>query len=142
LSVEDFPSTPFALEALPDSFRFDRRVEAFGINCGVKVSNGVFRTSDAPHRSRFRPEYWASNHTVPDLTFDTLAVNPLASADAMIIALSNWSEAQWSDEALDKRASDDNWSKEMRDEASLGSNEFRSEFARKSSVASSLLSYE
>jgi hypothetical protein len=130
LSVEDFPSTPFALEALPDSFRFDRRVEAFGINCGVKVSNGVFSTSDAPHRSRFRPEYWASNHAVPDLTFGTLAVNPLASADAMIIALSSWSEAQWSDEALDKRASDDNWSKEMRDEASLGSNEFRSEFAR------------
>jgi Helicase conserved C-terminal domain len=130
LHVEHFKSTPFALEALPDSFRFDRRVDAFGINCGVKLANGVFATSDAPHRARFRPEYWASSQTVPDLKFDTLAMNPLPSADAMIAALGDWSGFQWSNEALDKRASDENWSPEMRDEASLGSNEFQSEFAR------------
>jgi hypothetical protein len=130
LSVNNFLSAPFALEALPDSFRFDRKVDAFGINCGAMLANGVFSTSDAPHRARFRPEYWASNQSTPDLTFDTLAANPLSSADGMIAALREWSEAQWSKQALDKRASEEGWSTEMSDEASLGSHDFHDELAR------------
>ncbi len=37
---------PFALEALPDSFRYDRRVAAYGINCGVGYAGGELQTLD------------------------------------------------------------------------------------------------
>ncbi len=130
LSVSNFNAVPFALEALPDSFRFDRRVDAFGINCGASFRNGIFSTSDAPQRDRFRPEYWASDQPSPDLRFDSLAANPIQSADDIIAALRSWSEAEWSNQALDKRASDEAWSVGMREEASQGSHEFQNELAR------------
>ena len=31
------PIVPFVLDSLPDSFRYDRRVAAYGINGGVEV---------------------------------------------------------------------------------------------------------
>ena len=37
LEVTGLATTPFILESLPDSFRYDRRIPAYGINVGVEV---------------------------------------------------------------------------------------------------------
>lgn len=130
LEINDLACVPFALEALPDSFRFDRRVDAFGINCGVVCESGSFRTSDAPQRDRFRPEYWATNQPSPDLTFRALASDPIQPSEQLIAALRIWSESEWSNGVLDRRAQVEGWSQEMRDEASHGAHDFLNELKR------------
>src|SRR5207248_2990860 len=43
LEVEPGPTEAFVLDNLPDSFRYDRRVPAYGINGGLRVLGaGVF----------------------------------------------------------------------------------------------------
>jgi hypothetical protein len=131
LIVQNFDATPFQLEALPDSFRFDRRVKAFGINCGaIAISDRSFTTADAPMQSRLRPIYWASDHTAPDLTFSILSVDPVTSANLMIEAIEDWAKVEWSDTRLNERATDENWSNEMRSEADRAAKYFYDELTR------------
>jgi hypothetical protein len=130
LRVEGFNSRPFVLEALPDSFRFDRRVGAFGINCGVVVSGEVISTSDAPTKSRMRPTYWASTESAPDLAFSRLADDPIGPAIQLIDAIGKWSEEQWSNRVLDERALIEQWSTSMREEAQKAAREFEEELSR------------
>ena len=87
LEVHSIDTEPFELESLPDSFRYDRRVDAFGFNCGVAVKDNQFTTSDAPGRTRYRPNYWALKSPQPELTFATLSQQPLPSCDALLDAL-------------------------------------------------------
>lgn len=130
LRIEGFDRRPFILEALPDSFRFDRRVGAFGINCGTVEVDGSIGTSDSPAKSRMRPVYWASNEAAPDLSFARLASDPLSSGVQLLSALENWSQDQWSERALDKRAQVEQWSTSMRDEAAKESAKFQEELSR------------
>ena len=45
LEVSGLETTPFILESLPDSFRYDRRIPAYGINVGVvEVPNHRIRS--------------------------------------------------------------------------------------------------
>lgn len=62
LEIDGLKREPFELDTLPDSFRYDRNVEAFGVNCGIGVSDSVIRTSDAPTRSRLRPDCESAIH--------------------------------------------------------------------------------
>jgi hypothetical protein len=112
--VGDVPA--FELEALPDSFRYDRRVPAYGINCGVVFDNGVLRTTDVVAQDRARPSYWDLDAgSEPDLTFETLANEPQAPLENLVDALAEWHDAQWGDAALEHRAAAEGWPTEMLD---------------------------
>lgn len=131
LEVQGLLRLPFKLEALPDSFRYDRHVEAYGINCGFVIDDhGIIRTSDGPGYTKERPTFWSSTDRKPDVTFAGLAANPVASARALLQSFENWASDVWSDSALAQRASTEGWSKGMRQEASEAQAEFRLELER------------
>lgn len=121
---------PFQLESLPDSFRYNRDVEAYGINCGFVVSGAEIRTSDATSSSRPRPNYWSSSEAAPDLKFKNIALDPLASSGQLARAFEDWASENWSDAVLESRAGVESWSKGMRDEAARAALELREELDR------------
>lgn len=127
--VGDVPA--FELEALPDSFRYDRRVPAYGINCGVVFENGVLRTTDVVVQDRHRPSYWdVEAGGEPDLTFETLSDEPQAPLGRLVDALAEWHDAQWGDAALEHRASVEGWPSEMLDLARVEAAKAESEVTR------------
>src|SRR5262249_23070369 len=71
--ITGLDTKPFLLDALEDSFRHDRRVPAYGINCGVKTIDGGFVTTDAPQFVKFRPAFWGSSDIEPDMSFAVVA---------------------------------------------------------------------
>lgn len=131
LSVTGLDHTPFDLESLPDSFRFNRKVSAYGINCGISVEGNVISTSDGPAVNRYRPDFWAfSEQHEPDIRFETLSHAPLGSATELIRRFELWASGAWSEEAMARRASDEKWSDGMREEAATAREEFHSELGR------------
>lgn len=131
LMVEGLATRPFLLESLPDSFRYDRRVEAYGVNCGVARSDTmVFRTTDTVEASRGRPEYWNTDGPEPDLRFSTLSLDAIPSIRALVIALSGWAETAWSETVLASRAEAEGWSESMRSNASEEAQRFFAELGR------------
>lgn len=122
---------PFILDALPDSFRYDRRVPAYGINGGVEVDDGVLRTIDVATQERRRPEYWdATIGPQPDLRFKTLAEDPLPPLLELLDALRRWGEREWSAARLDERQREHGWTAEMRTEADREARRFADEVRR------------
>jgi hypothetical protein len=131
LEVVALPTRPFLLEALPDSFRYDRRVPAYGINCGVEVGpDGAFRTLDVIVARRPRPRFWGSDEPEPNLRFSELACDPLPASRTLTDGLRRWGSNVWSDAALVTRAAAQNWSAEMLDEARSEAARFAEEVAR------------
>jgi hypothetical protein len=117
LEVRGLETEPFTLEALPDSFRYDRRIVGYGINCGVEIVDGGFRTTDSIGVDRQRPVFWSSSEPQPDLSFEALGQSPLSSIRSLRDALSRWGESAWSDANLQALAREHGWSQEMLDEA-------------------------
>lgn len=130
LSVEGLETRPFILEALPDSFRYNRLVPAFGINCGYEISKTGIETSDRPSESRRRPKYWAVEDSAPDLRFATLAENPVPPIAALLSSFEKWAGAEWSVERLRERADEERWSDAMRAEAEEARRSFEDELQR------------
>ena len=60
LEARDIALEPFLLDDLPDSFRYDRSVSAWGINAGVEHEGNILRTVDYVRSDRLRPKYWDS----------------------------------------------------------------------------------
>lgn len=131
LTLGGVDTKPFLLTSLPDSYRYDRRVHAYGVNCGVeRVDGGGFRTTDTAVQDRGRPAYWSLDSEPPDLGFDSLASDPAGPLQALHDRLRVWGQSAWSDEALAARAAEENWSEEMRKLAREDAAQFRSELAR------------
>lgn len=131
LEVTGLQRLPFELETLPDSFRYDRHVQAYGINCGFVIDDqGAIRTSDGPAYTKKRPTFWPSPDRKPDLTFAGLAVDSIGGAHALLHSFENWASDVWSDAALARRAGSEGWSEGMRKEAAEAQAEFRSELER------------
>lgn len=108
----------FELDALPDSFRYDRTVEAFGISGGVERNGDLLRTTDVVTAERNRPSWWDPEvGQEPDLSFETLARDPLPSLRRLVEAAAEWGTREWSSEALDRRAEQGGWQTEMREYA-------------------------
>ena len=129
LTVGDI--TPFVLDSLPDSFRYDRRVPAYGINGGVEVDGGVLRTVDVAAQDRLRPQYWDETiGPLPDLRFATLAADPLPALGELVDALRRWGEREWSPARLDERQREHGWTAEMRAEADGEASRFAAEIRR------------
>ena len=109
---------PMLLDALPDSFRYDRRITAFGIYGGVAYDGRVLSTTDAVVADRRRPEYWdAEIGSPPDLTFEVLATDPLPHLRKLVAHHRRWGELHWSDDRLRQRAKADRWPQEVLDAA-------------------------
>lgn len=130
LSVTGLKCVPFDLESLPDSFRFNRKVPAYGINCGVEIDGEAYRTSDGPNATRFRPNFSASSEKKVDVSFDGLAHDPCASATDLVGIFELWASDVWSEETLAQRAKDESWSAGMREEAAAARQEFQDELRR------------
>lgn len=131
LEVEGILTRPFLLEGLPDSFRYDRRVPAYGLNCGVQVApGGAFRSVDAVAVDRGRPEFWSGGAEPPDLRFAVLAEDPLPQLERLVEAHARWGETAWGTGELARRAQDERWTSVMREEAARGVEEFRAEAGR------------
>ena len=130
LRVENLDTDPFRLEALEDSFRYDRSITAYGINCGVRVEEGALITEDAVTVDRRRPRYWNVDDAMPTMRFMDLAEDPIGPAEALRAALKRWGVANWAADVLDHRAEDERWSTEMRQQAARAAEEFERECAR------------
>jgi hypothetical protein len=129
--IDGLKTEPFLLESLPDSFRYDRRVGAYGINCGISVTqDGSFLSVDAIGVDRLRPLYWAVPDSPPDLTFAALAENPIPAAQHLIQCLESWGQRNWAPESLQRQSQDENWSDSMAKEAACAADEFSHELAR------------
>lgn len=124
-------TTPFVLDSLPDSFRYDRLVPAYGINGGVEVDGEVLRTVDVASQDRLRPQYWDDAiGAQPDLRFATFAKDPLPSLRELVNALGRWGASKWSKAALDERHRKQEWTVEMRAEADGEADRFSAEIRR------------
>lgn len=130
LSVSGLKHLPFDLESLPDSFRFDRKVPAYGINCGVEIDGDFVSTSDGPGATRYRPNFWPSNEDEPDISFPGLSNDPCRSAVELVATFERWALTVWSEDALAHRAESEGWSEGMREEAAGAREEFQDELNR------------
>lgn len=119
LEVDAGPTQHFTLDNLPDSFRYDRTVPAYGVNGGVEqVDATTFRTTDVALHDQARPAYWdAEIGELPDLSFATMAADPLPPLRDLVDACARWGAAHWAPEVLDERAGREEWGDEMRAEA-------------------------
>ena len=132
MEVKAGDTIPFRLDNLPDSFRYDRTVPAYGVNGGVEVvADGVFRTADVSLRDQPRPVYWDDeNGAEPDLRFATLADDPLPPLRQLVDSFGRWAEANWSEEVLTRRAHVEGWDKGMSEEAADEARLFAEELQR------------
>jgi hypothetical protein len=131
LEVAGLTTVPFQIEALPDSFRYDRRVPAYGINVGVEVlPTGAFRTSDTVSVQTYRPDYWNSDRPEPVLSFDRLANDPIPVLTELVDALDEYAHRHWSQTALEARHSADGWTEDMRAKAQTAADEVFAELDR------------
>lgn len=121
---------PFLLEGLPDSFRYDRKVPAYGINCGVTQEGQDFRTSDLVVVDRGRPRYWHMGRPQPDLSFERLADDPLPQLEELVNAHREWGGREWSTTRIAARAVEEQWTSAMREEADEGADAYREEAQR------------
>lgn len=122
---------PFALDALPDSFRYDRSVRAYGISCGVEVDGTMLRTADTVVTERPRPAYWDGTiGPEPDLSFERLASDPLPPLRELVSSARAWGEVHWSDETLTARADSEGWEPAMLEEARREAESYRREIER------------
>lgn len=130
LRVENLDTLPFMLEALEDSFRYDRCIEAYGINCGVRTESGAIVTEDAVTVDRHRPRYWSVDDPMPTMRFMDLAADPIGPAEALLSALRSWGGANWAADVLEHRADAERWSTEMQQQATRAAEEFERECER------------
>ncbi|MEU7778799.1 helicase-related protein [Micromonospora parva] len=131
IEVSGLATAPFQLEALPDSFRYDRAVPAYGVNVGVEIlASGAFCTSDTVAVQTSRPQYWNGVYEEPDLSFETLASDPLPELAKLVDALAAYDDAQWSPTALATRQAAQAWTAAMRAEADRSAAEVFAELGR------------
>ena len=123
----------FELEALPLSFRFDRRMPAYGINSGVYMDTpGTFVTTDYVESIVRRPVYWDEGNCgpQPDLSYKTLSNDPIPHIRDFVNCLRSWGRTFWEEYTLRERAASEAWSDEMLDEALRESAKFTEEVER------------
>ena len=131
VEVDELRTEPFVLESLPDSFRYNRRVPAYGINCGVLLTaNNGIRSTDIIVADRPRPKYWSVEDSPPDLTFVTLAADPIPSLTELVEAHAKWGRGIWTASGLDDRSVKESWSPAMRSQADVAATEFWAENER------------
>lgn len=129
-SVFDIETEDFLLESIEDSFRYNRKVPAFGINCGVEKIEGGFRTLDQIEVQSYRPSYWNVADQKPSMSFLNLYQDSIGPAKELSKSLRNWGELEWSGDALKLREVSEQWSPLMKEKAKYAAEEFYEECKR------------
>ncbi len=112
LKAEVGETNDFVLEGLTDSFRYDRRVPAYGVNGGVVAPRpGTFVTTDFALHDRKRPVYWDEEIVgpQPDISFGRIAREPVAPLRDLVESLQTWTARMWSEEELRVRERAEQW---------------------------------
>ena len=131
IAVEVSERLNYQLENLPDSFRYDRSLPAYGINCGVEKDGlNKIKTTDLVIANKQRPKFWNEPSDPPDLSFSTLSKNTMPSLEALHAKLVEWGGKAWSEEALQKRMDEERWTEDMYQEALKSSVSFWEECQR------------
>lgn len=130
MQLEALQTDPFELDTLEESFRFDRRVAGYGINCGLRVEAGRFTTVDTPSYDRQRPIYWGAESAPPPLDFVSLSRDPVPAARELARGHSEWGARNWDKAVLDKRASTEGWAADMLRAAMTAVDDFKEENLR------------
>jgi hypothetical protein len=131
LSVQGLETTPFLLEALPDSFRYDRRQFALGVNCGASVeADGIIRSEDIVISNKYRPLFWPAGYVEPDFRFESLNNDPLPILNQLADLLRQWGDVHWGSASLLERSKRELWSEVMLKEASNSAQLFEAEITR------------
>lgn len=130
LKLSGLKTRSFLLDAIEETFRHDREVEAYGINCGIIKEGSTFRTIDLPAVDKMRPLFWGSEESEVTLTFNEVAENPTGKGAELVAALKNWGQSAWSHGQLTRRAKDEGWSPGMLKNAQEASGRFDKEVGR------------
>lgn len=132
LQVDAGATESFTLDNLPDSFRYNRYVPAYGVNGGVeRVDDTIFSTTDVAQHDQPRPSYWDDDgNPEPDLAFTVLAENPLPSLRVLVSAAEQWGAEHWSPATLDRRAQEERWARGMRERARREAERYTDEVVR------------
>ncbi len=132
LEVNAGDTAAFTLDNLPDSFRYDRTVAAYGVNGGVEqVGPSTFRTTDVAVHDQRRPTYWDDEvGPRPDISFATLATDPLQTLHGLVDACDRWGTSHWGADVLAARADAGSWDDGMRAEAAGEAIKFLEELGR------------
>lgn len=130
LKVEGLDRSPFQLESLEDSFRYDRNVAAYGINGGFREIDGALVTEDAISVERKRPKYWSVDASKPTTKFADLAEDPITPARTFLTILRSWGDDNWSTPVLDRRQQQEGWAPGMRSKADAAAASFWDECDR------------
>lgn len=119
------PVVPYELEQIPDSYRYDRRVAAFGMNTGAEEDNGTLNTAFAAvaRTDRVHPRTSGTDGASIDTTFATLKTDPLDALDNLVKQAGKWTENNWGDASLDAMSREEGWVKETRDKAAQDAGE-------------------
>lgn len=129
LQIEGLDRRAFILESLPDSFRYDRHVPAWGINCGVAEQDGLLITLDMPRQEKWRPEFWnARDQNEATFSFERLAEDAISPGRNLLAALEEWGTSAWNRDTLRREHPD--WPEEMFEEADAEARLFELEVAR------------
>lgn len=126
------PSTaiiPYALEQIPDSYRYDRNVPALGMNSAVEMEGGALHSAFAAtaETERVHPRTQAPDGTHIDTTFATLKSDPLLALDHLVNEARAWTSDHWGDAALDRMAGGNGWLEETRQHAACDARQVREE---------------
>ncbi len=130
LSTNGIETIPFYLESLPDSFRYDRAVNGYGLNSGIRTQPKSCETLDYISAIKNRPEFSSSFPKGLKFTFLELSTNPISLCESMISSLNDWGETHWSDSNLQTLAEKNRWSHEMLRQASEERDSFWEEVDR------------
>lgn len=132
LFVNAGETLPFTLDNLPDSFRYDRRISAYGVNGGVRqINDTTFCTTDVATHDQARPTYWDDDiGPPPDITFANLAADPIPALRHLVDACETWGDHHWATAVLANRATEEDWDDGMRAEADTEAEKFHEELAR------------
>lgn len=124
------PVIPYELEQIPDSYRYDRRVPALGMNTAVEVEGTTIRSAFAAVAAtdRVHPRTEIGGTRI-DTTFSTLMNDPVPALESMLAEARAWTRLHWGREALDRMAVEGRWTAETRRRAEQDANEVREEFA-------------
>jgi hypothetical protein len=132
LEVNIGPIRPFVLDAIKESFRYKRKIPAYGINGGVeRLSETAFVTTDYVAADQSRQKYWdEETGDLPDFTFDRMSRDPLPELRSLVVSLRKWGKQNWSQKQMGILAVEDDWSPEMLNLAVDEGKKFEAEVSR------------
>lgn len=113
------PVVPYELEQIPDSYRYDRQVAAFGMNAAAEEHGGLLNTAFAAvaRTDRVHPRTDGADGAGIDTTFATLKSEPLDALDNLLAQAREWTKVNWGKDALAAMGRKEGWAEDTRDKA-------------------------